>query len=104
MDLENNVKKEFGSENSLLLEDGPVSKNAVVKIAQSFQTGTNDIDALDYVEMYLHDEDQRQKDLHEINEVYVLENFRPVVTNKHWRIDCGVAGYDNRLRRPSFFP
>jgi hypothetical protein len=46
------------------------------------------VDALDYVEMYLHDEDQRQKDLHEINEVYVLENFRPVVTNKNWRIDC----------------
>ena len=79
-------------------------KNAVVKIAQSFRTGTNDIDALDYVEMYLHDEDQRQKDLHEINEVYVLENFRPVVTNKNWRIDCGVAGYDNRLGLPSFFP
>jgi N-hydroxyarylamine O-acetyltransferase len=50
------------------------------------------VDALDYVEMYLHDEDQRQKDLHEINEVYVLENFRPVVTNKNWCIDCGVAG------------
>jgi len=68
MDLETNVTKEFASENSLLLEDGPVSKNAVVKIAQSFRTGTNDIDALDYVEMYLHDEDQRQKDLHEISE------------------------------------
>ncbi len=104
MDLETNVTKEFATENSLLLEDGPVSKNAVVKIAQSFRTGTNDIDALDYVEMYLHDEDQRQKDLHEINEVYVLENFRPVVTNKNWRIDCGVAGYDNRLGLPSFFP
>jgi hypothetical protein len=104
MDLETNVTKEFVIENSLLLEDGPVSKNAVVKIAQSFRTGTNDIDALDYVEMYLHDEEQRQKDLHEINEVYVLENFRPVVTNKNWRIDCGVAGYDNRLDLPPFFP
>jgi hypothetical protein len=104
MDLETNVTKEFVTENSLLLEDGLVSKNAVVKIAQSFRTGTNDIDALDYVEMYLHDEDQQQKDLHEINEVYVLENFRPVVTNKNWRIDCGVAGYDNRLGLPPFFP
>jgi hypothetical protein len=104
MDLETNVTREFVTENSLLLEDGPVPKNAVVKIAQSFRTGTNDIDALDYVEMYLHDEEQRQKDLHEINEVYVLENFRPVVTNKNWRIDCGVAGYDNRLGLPPFFP
>jgi len=68
MDLETNVTKEFVTENSLLLQDGPVPKNAVVKIAQSFRTGTNDIDALDYVEMYLHDEEQRQKDLHEINE------------------------------------
>jgi len=104
MDLETNVTKEFVTENSLLLQDGPVPKNAVVKIAQSFRTGTNDIDALDYVEMYLHDEEQRQKDLHEINEVYVLENFRPVVTNQNWRIDCGVAGYDNRLGLPPFFP
>ena len=31
-------------------------------------------------------------------------NFRPVVTNKNWRIDCGVAGYDNRLGLPPFFP
>ena len=49
MDLETNVTKEFARENSLLLEEGPVSRNAVVKIAQSFRTGTNDIDALDYV-------------------------------------------------------
>jgi hypothetical protein len=97
------VTKEFAAENSLLLEDGPVSRNAIVKVAQSFRTGTNDIDALDYVEMYLDDEDQRQKDLHEITEVYVLENFRPVVTNKNWRIDCAVAGYDNRLGLPPFF-
>jgi hypothetical protein len=31
-------------------------------------------------------------------------NFRPVVTNKNWRIDCGVAGYDNTLGLPPFFP
>jgi len=91
-------------ENSLLLEEGPVSRNAVVKIAQSFRTGTNDIDALDYVAMYLGDENQHHQDLHDINDVYVLENFRPAVTNKNWRIDCGVAGYDNRLGLPPFFP
>jgi hypothetical protein len=34
----------------------------------------------------------------------VLVNFRPVVTKKNWRIDCGVAGYDNRLGLPPFFP
>jgi hypothetical protein len=103
MDLETNITKEFAVENSLLLERGSVSKNAVVKIAQTFRTGTNDIDALDYLEMYLHDETQQHHDLHELNAVYVLENFRPAVTNKNWRIDCGVAGYDNRLGLPPFF-
>jgi hypothetical protein len=34
----------------------------------------------------------------------VLANFRPVVTKKNWRMDCGVAGYDNRLGLPPFFP
>jgi hypothetical protein len=104
MDLETNVTKEFARENSLLLEEGPVSRNAMVKIAQSFRTGTNDIDALDYVAMYVSDENQHHKELHDINDVYVLENFRPAATNKNWRIDCGVAGYDNRLGLPPFFP
>jgi hypothetical protein len=27
-----------------------------------------------------------------------------VVTNVNWRMDCGVAGYDNRLGLPPFFP
>ena len=104
MDLETNVSSEFTTENSLLLEEGPVSKNAVIKIAQTFRTGTNDIDALDFVSMYLNDENQNNADLHQLNDVYVLDNFRPVVTNKNWRIDCGVAGYDNRLGLPPFFP
>jgi hypothetical protein len=104
MDLETNVSSEFATENSLLLEDGSLSKNAIVKIAQTFRTGTNDIDALDYVFMYLNDENQSHSEMNHINDVYVLENFRPVVTNKNWRIDCGVAGYDNRLGLPPFFP
>jgi hypothetical protein len=104
MDLETNVSTEFATENSLLLQEGPVSKSAVIKIAQTFRTGTNDIDALDYVFMYLNDEKQSHPDLHRFNDVYVLDNFRPVVTNKNWRIDCGVAGYDNRLGLPPFFP
>jgi hypothetical protein len=104
MDLETNVSKEFTTENALLLREGAVSKNAVVKVAQTFRTGTNDIDALDYVFMYLNDEKHSHSELHDINDVYVLDNFRPVVTNKNWRIDCGVAGYDNRLGLPPFFP
>jgi hypothetical protein len=34
----------------------------------------------------------------------VLVNFRPAVTNRNWRMDCGVAGYDNTFGLPPFFP
>lgn len=102
MDLETNTSTGFSRENSLMLQEGKLSKDSVVKIAQTYRTGTNDIDALDYVEMFLHNEDQT--DIEALNEVYVLSNFRPVVTKKNWRIDCGVAGYDNRLGLPPFFP
>ena len=104
MDLETNVSNDFAGDNSLILRRGPVSSNAVVKMAQTFRTGTNDIDALDYVQMYLRDESQHHSNLHDFNDLYVLVNFRPVVTKKNWRMDCGVAGYDNRLGLPPFFP
>ena len=104
MDLETNISTEFSTENSLMLQRGALSKNTTVKIAQTFRTGTNDIDALDFVHMYLNDESQCQANLHDFNDLYVLVNFRPVVTKKNWRIDCGVAGYDNRLGLPPFFP
>ena len=104
MDLETNVSNDFTADNSLLLRRGAVSRNAVVKMAQTFRTGTNDIDALDFVHMYLRDESQQHANLHDFNDYYVLVNFRPVVTNRNWRMDCGVAGYDNRLGLPPFFP
>jgi hypothetical protein len=104
MDLETNVSAEFTAENSLLLQQGNVSKSTIVKVAQTFRTGTSDIGALDYVFMYLNDEQQSHSELHQFNDVYVLDNFRPVVTNRNWRIDCAVAGYDNRLGLPPFFP
>lgn len=104
MDLETNVSTTFASENSLLLKEGDIPRQAVVRMAQTFRTGTNDIDALDYVHMYLRDESQAQANLHEFNDHYVLVNFRPAVTKKNWRMDCGVAGYDNRLGLPPFFP
>ena len=104
MDLETNVSKDFAGDNALLLKRGSLSGQAVVKIAQTFRTGTNDIDALDFVHMYLRNESQHYANLHDFDDLYVLVNFRPVVTNKNWRMDCGVAGYDNRLGLPPFFP
>src|SRR5215831_16642217 len=89
-------------ENSLMLRRGSVPDDALVKIAQTFRSGTNDIDAIDFVEMFLENEEQANPD--DLNEKYVLVNFRPVVTNKNWRMDCGVAGYDNSFGLPPFFP
>src|SRR5712664_4005759 len=102
MDLETNATKGLARENSLTLEPGAVPDSSVVKIAQTFRSGTNDIDAVDFVEMFLEDEDQTNLD--NLNERYVLVNFRPVVTNRNWRMDCGVAGYDNTFGLPPFFP
>jgi hypothetical protein len=102
MDLETNATKGPAGENSLTLEHGSVPESAVVKIAQTFRSGTNDIDAIDFVEMFLADEEQVDPD--EVNDLYVLVNFRPAVTNRNWRMDCGVAGYDNTFGLPPFFP
>jgi hypothetical protein len=102
MDLETNTTKGLATENSLILQPGKVADDAVVKMAQTFRSGTNDIDALDYVDMFLADEQQTSLD--ELNDSYVLVNFRPALTQKNWRMDCGVAGYDNTLGLPPFFP
>jgi hypothetical protein len=102
MDLETNATKGLAFENSLMLQRGPVSDNAVVRLAQTFRSGTNDIDAVDFVDMFLADEGQVDPDA--INDIYVLVNFRPVVTKLNWRMDCGVAAYDNTFGLPPFFP
>ncbi len=102
MDLETNTTKGLATENSLILRRGPIADDAIVKMAQTYRSGTNDIDALDYVDMFLADEDQTSLD--QLNDSYVLVNFRPVITKKNWRMDCGVAGYDNTLGLPPFFP
>jgi hypothetical protein len=102
MDLHTNATQGLTRDNSLVLEPGEVAADAIVKVAQTFRSGTTDADAVDYVEMALEDEDQTR--LEDLNDVYVLVNFRPVVTDENWRIDCGVAGYDNAFGLPPFFP
>jgi len=102
MDLETNATKGLVEENAMLLERGSIPDDAIVKIAQTFRSGTNDIDAIDFVDMFLANDKQLSPD--DLNDLYVLENFRPVLTNKNWRMDCGVAGYDNTFGLPPFFP
>jgi hypothetical protein len=102
MDLETNASKGLMREHSLMLQRGKVLENSRAKIAQTFRSGTNDIDAVDFLEMFL--EDEAQTNLDALNDTYVLVNFRPVVTRKNWRMDCGVAAYDNTFGLPPFFP
>jgi len=102
MDLVTNSSKGLVYENSLMLQAGTVPNTACIKIAQTFRSGTNDVDAIDFVNMFLDDELQANFDA--LNNVYVLENFRPVITNQNWRMDCGVAAYDNTFGLPPFFP
>jgi len=102
MDLESNTTLGLARTNSLLLRPGKVPRSAVVKMAQTFRTGTNDMDAVDYIDLFLEDHDRL--DAEALNDTYVLVNFRPCVTNKNWRMDCGVAGYDNSHGLPPFFP
>ena len=102
MELETNSSKGFSSENTIFLEPGPIQQDAIVKVAQTFRSGTNDIDAIDFVEMFLQDENQTSPE--DLNDIYILVNFRPAITNCNWRMDCGVAGYDNSFGLPPFFP
>lgn len=102
MELETNATKGLSDENTMRLERGSMQEDAIVKMAQTFRSGTNDIDAIDFVDMFLGNDQQLSPD--DLNDLYVLENFRPVLTNKNWRMDCGVAGYDNTFGLPPFFP
>jgi hypothetical protein len=101
-DLETNTTRDFTRDNKLLVQGGEVQADAVVKMAQTFRSGTNDIDALDFIELFLSNEEQTSLDT--LADVYVLGRFRPAVTNKNWRMDCGVAAYDNMSGLPPFFP
>lgn len=101
-DLETNTTRDFTRDNKLLVQNGDVAPDAIVKMAQTFRSGTNDIDALDFIELFL--EDERLTSLDTLADVYVLAQFRPAVTNKNWRMDCGVAAYDNLSGLPPFFP
>src|SRR5262249_22980762 len=102
MDLETNANLGLVRENSLILQKGKESRGGTVRMAQTFRSGTSDIDALYFVELFLEDADQTNLD--HVNDVYVLVNFRPALTNRNWRMDCGVAGYDNTFGLPPFFP
>jgi hypothetical protein len=48
-----------------MLEKGTLAEGSIVKIAQTFRSGNNDIDAIDFVDMFLADEEQTNPDCRE---------------------------------------
>ena len=48
MDLETNASLGLARENSLRLVEGAVLDTDVVKMAQTFRSGTSDVDAIDF--------------------------------------------------------
>jgi hypothetical protein len=102
MELETNASLGVAHENGLTLAAGSVPDTDIVKMAPTFRTGTSDIDAIDFVALFLLDEPET--DIDALNATYVLSNFRPAITARNWRMDCGVGGYDNTVGLPPFFP
>ena len=103
MDLETNATKGLVRENSLMLQRGSVPDDAVVKMAQTFRSGHQRHRRHRFRGTCFSTTNNRPNP-DDLNDVYVLVNFRPVVTKRNWRMDCGVAGYDNTFGLPPFFP
>jgi len=102
MDLQTNASLGLQRDTNLVLEGEAPGADDVVKMAQTYRTGTNDIDAIDFVEMCLDNESQEEFSRHE--DVFALEHLSPVATSINFRMDCGVAGYDNHEGIPPFVP
>jgi hypothetical protein len=102
MDLTTNASLGLAPVNSVSVVGAPPDGDTVIRMAQTYRTGTNDIDAVDFVEMIL--KDPREEDFLRHHSIYALDFYLPVITDINWRMDCGVAGYDNRAGIPPFMP
>jgi len=101
--LTNNTKPgALNSPNTLNLIRGEVSPTAIIKLAQTFRTGSSDVDTKDYVEEFLRN--PVLVTMSDLSKVYVISDYKPCITKVNWRMDCGVAGYDNRQGLPPFIP
>ncbi len=95
---------EEGRSNALSLVEGPVNPDAVIKIAQTFRTGSYDVDAYDYAEEFLREGGPDLLAVNDMSIKYVLKAYRPFISQNNWRNDCGVSGYDNSNGLPPFLP
>jgi hypothetical protein len=75
MDLETNATKGLVEENTMVLQRGQMPEDAIVKIAQTFRSGTNYIDAIDFVDMFWGDEQQISLDDLNIVSLFAIRSF-----------------------------
>ncbi len=79
-----------------------LSPNAHIVTAQTFRSGSADVDAIDYANDFLITPENAF--INDMSYRYVLQGFEPCVTKMNWRLDCGVSSYDNREGLPPFLP
>jgi len=87
---------------SLSLKPGKIEKDSLVKIAQTYRTGSTDVDAIDYINEFF--DDPHAITINDLNEVFIISDFTPCITQENWLIDSGVCALDNRSGLPPFIP
>lgn len=102
MDLSTNASNGLEESNTLSVIPGSIKPDQKVAMALTYRTGTADIDAVDFIQMIIND--SSYNDFDELRDFYVIDDLRPAITNKNYRMDCGVAGYDNSVGIPPFIP
>jgi len=98
----NNSKGPLSENIKLVLKPGQIKKDCIVKIAQTYRTGSPDIDAIDYINAYF--DESYVIATNDLNKIFALNSFSPCITKTNWRIDSGVCALDNRHGLPPFIP
>ena len=79
-----------------------LSLDAHIVTAQTYRSGSADVDAIDYANDFLITPENAF--INDMSFRYVLQGFHPCITKTNWRLDCGVSSYDNRNGLPPFLP
>jgi hypothetical protein len=101
-ELYTNVTRGTLEPNTVSLVGGPIRPDATVMTAQTFRSGSADVDAVDYANDFLVNPENVL-----VNDMalrYVIQAHRPCVTATNWRLDCGISAYDNSNGLPPFLP
>lgn len=88
--------------NEISVGKGKIGKNTRIVTAQTFRSGSADVDAVDYAEDFMITPENAF--INDMSLLYVIKGYKPCVTKTNWRLDCGISGYDNREGLPPFFP